>query len=719
MSASAPIAVAWCDFQPRTEALAAALGGQARFIRAGWLRRYKVLLPLRYVRDALETWKQLNRADPSMVLVITPPVFAPLLVWLWCATRRRMFLVDCHTGAFDSPRWRWARPLHRWVLRRARAVAVHTEQAETLLKSWGANALMLPDDVPDVSQAALQPVPTEPRVVVAGSLDPQEPVAAAIEAARLMPDVEVRFTGDASRIPAALRSRAPANATFTGYLAYPTFLGELQAAHAVAAFSTDPQIMNRAAFEAVGLGRPLVLSDLPGLRARFGGAALFCRNEPVAMADALRQALRDRDRLSRQSERLEVQLRAQREAAVARFKFMLQAPPKATEESGRVLIVSQHPYPSHYILRRNVDHLLAQGLQVDLVCTGRDGAASPPQPRLRCYSIRVAHRRLRFWYPFEYLLFFVLALPLVCVLAIGRRYQAVQVDTLPDFLVFIAFLPRWRGARVVLYMQELMPEMATARLRVGTDHLLIRLLSGIERAATAWADQVVTVSDRCSRILAARGVPPTKIAVVPNSLPISHQVPNRVMSSSPASDATTILMTHATLVERYGVQVAIRALAQLHEDWPNLSLQILGAGEYQPNLVRLAADLGVARHLIFRGFLPWPEAMEAVRQATLGIVSIIDDGYGHLLLPGKLFDYVLQRVPVVCSRLLTIQEYFPPDSVAYFPPGDAAGLAAQIDRLLRDPEEARQQASRAIVAVGSLQWERVSPRYVAALGTSS
>ena len=42
--------------------------------------------------------------------------------------------------------------------------------------------------------------------------------------------------------------------------------------------------MNRAAFEAVGLGRPLVLTDFPGLRERFGEAALLSTNEPARMA---------------------------------------------------------------------------------------------------------------------------------------------------------------------------------------------------------------------------------------------------------------------------------------------------------------------------------------------------------------------------------------------------------------------------------------------------
>ena len=101
-----------------------------------------------------------------------------------------------------------------------------------------------------------------------------------------MPEVEVLLTGDTNRVPARVRHTASANAVFTGWLPYSTFLGELLSADAVAVFSTDPHIMNRAAFESVGLGRPLVLSDHAGLRERFGAAALFAPNRPAAMADA-------------------------------------------------------------------------------------------------------------------------------------------------------------------------------------------------------------------------------------------------------------------------------------------------------------------------------------------------------------------------------------------------------------------------------------------------
>jgi hypothetical protein len=226
-------AVAWTRFQPRTSALASALGGRARFFNDGFTGAHVAIRPLTYLVKSFQTWKVLSRDNPTTVLVITPPVFAPLVAWLWCLVHRRALVVDCHTGAFHSKKWAWARPLHRWLLRRVRVVLLHTDELEAMVSAWGARALLLPDDLPSACDASPQARAGGSRVLVAGSFDSNEPVAVVVEAARLLPGVEFRFTGDPSLLSAKLRAQAPDNVVLTGYLAYPVFLGELQAADVV------------------------------------------------------------------------------------------------------------------------------------------------------------------------------------------------------------------------------------------------------------------------------------------------------------------------------------------------------------------------------------------------------------------------------------------------------------------------------------------------------
>jgi glycosyltransferase involved in cell wall biosynthesis len=709
-----PQVLAWCAFQARTRALARALGGIERFVPGGRSR-----LPIRYLRAALATWVVLRRHRPALVVAISPPFLCPLIALAWCRLHRATLVIDCHTDAFQGPRWGWSQPIGRWLARRAHLVTLHTEEQREQVAGWGANALLLPDDVPGPEDAERRPDQdrvhaTRPVVVVAGSLDDKEPVEAAVQAAVLLGDVEIRMTGDVRRVPAALVQSAPHNVVFTGWLDYPRFLGELLAADAVAAFSLDPYMMNRAAFEAVGLGRPLVLSDLPGLRGRFGDAARFCANEPEAMAAALREAVAEREEMAGRSAALREVLTAQRAEALEQVRSVVQ-PRRPRPRPKRMLMVSQHPYPQNPSLRRNVDYVLEQGWELDVVCTtDRPFPTVPPRPGLHLRRLHIPHRRSSaLWYPLEYVLFFLRALPRVTWLSLRHPYRCVQVDNLPDFLVFIAAPGRLRGARVVFFLYELMPEMTMARLRRPAGHPLVRITTWLERRAVSWADTVITVNEPCRRRLLERGADGGKILVVPNTQP------ERTRSSPSLATPHPSLVTHATLIERYGVQVAIQALAHLRRQWPDMTLAVLGEGDHRPRLEQLAVDLGLGSAVEFTGFLPWDDAMARIRASTVGIVPVLPDGYGELLLPMKLLDYVAEGVPAACSRLPTIQEYFPADSVGYFEPGDAVELAGQLDLLLRDPDLRRLRARRAREALAALSWERVSSDYLAALDEAS
>lgn len=585
-----------------------------------------------------------------------------------------------------------------------------------MARPWGP-ALVLPDDVADRNEAGPVSKHDSPSVLVAGSFDSNEPVAEAIAASALMPEFAMRFTGDPAELPSRLKGSAPANVAFTGYLPYGQFLGEMLAADVVAVFSTDPYIMNRAAFEAVGLGKPLVLSDLPGLRSRFGPAAVFCRNEPAAMADALRRAQQEKLVLAQRSQRLATRLRSEREESLARFISILSSTDKGPKSRRkRVLVISSYPFPDQ-VVQRNVSHLLKSGARVDVICSmeshlARRGMRTPRG--LRVFRVPVRHRRSSaLSYVVEYLAFVLIAFTLASVLGIFQRYDAAEVINMPDVCAFCALVPKKRGTRVVLNMLELNPELTAARLCLESSSLLVRLQTWFEGLATSWVDHVSVVNESCRRILIQRGVESDKVSVVPNTPAMTPTIISG-RRQLPAKPVT--LITHGTLLERYGIQTAIEAVSELKDEWKDLTLELVGEGEYGANLAKMAARLGIEERVHFRGFLPWAEALERVRLADVGLVTVTDDGYGHLLLPTRLLDYVCCEIPAICSRLPTIQDYFPADTVTYVVPGNASDLASKIDQLLRNPEAMKKQAKLAQRALERLSWNVVSTDYMRILG---
>src|SRR2546421_6792554 len=280
-----------------------------------------------------------------------------------------------------------------------------------------------------------------------------------------------------------------------------------------------------------------------------------------------------------------------------------------SEAAGRlagrqILLVSQHPSPAHRVLRRNVDFLAAQGAEVDVVCLASPGAEPPPPPGVRLPRVPLAPRRAHaLRYAFEYLAFFAVAFVCALLLSLRRRYDAVQVETPPDFLLFAVLPARLRGARLVLYLLELTPELLATRLEVGKSHVLTLFAAGLERAATAMADQVNTVSEACRRRVEAHGVAPDKLWVVNGS------VPTRDLPAARPALPGPYLGVVATLIKRYGVDVAIRALAALGPAGAEVRLLVLGEGEERPALEALSQELGLGDRVVFAGLLPWEVAM--------------------------------------------------------------------------------------------------------------
>jgi len=134
-------------------------------------------------------------------------------------------------------------------------------------------------------------------------------------------------------------------------------------------------------------------------------------------------------------------------------------------------------------------------------------------------------------------------------------------------------------------------------------------------------------------------------------------------------------------------------------------------------LMELTGRLDMTGRVSFSGGrLPWAYTIVEIRQATIGGVGVIPDGYGHHRWPPKLLEYAHLGVPVVCSRLPAIEAYFRPDALAYATPGDPADMAVQIDRLLRDPQPARRQAHRPAEIAERLAWRHMRLDYLSALG---
>src|SRR3712207_5718329 len=150
----------------------------------------------------------------------------------------------------------------------------------------------------------------------------------------------------------------------------------------------------------------------------------------------------------------------------------------------RVCVLRQGWFPLDPRVRREVDALLDAGHEVDVVCLRHaDDPLRERDGRLRILRLPFPQSKggaLR--YLLQYGLFFVLAAFFATALHLRRRYDVVQVNTLPDPLVFAALVPRLLGARVMLDLHECMPEFFATKFGTTLRHPLVRLVAAAEQA---------------------------------------------------------------------------------------------------------------------------------------------------------------------------------------------------------------------------------------------
>lgn len=82
-----------------------------------------------------------------------------------------------------------------------------------------------------------------------------------------------------------------------------------------------------------------------------------------------------------------------------------------------------------------------------------------------------------------------------------------------------------------------------------------------------------------------------------------------------------------------GVDVTIRALPKIAQVFPEVRYFVIGRGDNQPRLAKLAQDLGVSVSVVFAGFVPESELIEHYRLADAYVMPS-QEGFGIAYLEG-------------------------------------------------------------------------------------
>jgi glycosyltransferase involved in cell wall biosynthesis len=297
-----PIYLAWAAFQRRQVSMAELAQFDCVFLPLAYKGGSHVLRAVHYAMLFGRTLQLLVQRRPSQLWLQLPQM--PLL---WAALAYRMLfdrhvqlIADCHNAVFKPP---WSTlPLGVSLLERCDLILVHNQDmlAQALALGAPAARTRVLEDVPPLRQGVpAGPVPEafavrpHPWVLFAGSYGRDEPVAEVLQAAQALGNGVVAVTG---RLSNAAKNghdirQPPASVVLTGYLPVAQFDALLTHCDVVLAFTKFDGIQLSVCNEALGFGKPMVMSNTPLLCRLFGSAAVAVdSSEPAAIAQGILQA---------------------------------------------------------------------------------------------------------------------------------------------------------------------------------------------------------------------------------------------------------------------------------------------------------------------------------------------------------------------------------------------------------------------------------------------
>lgn len=205
------------------------------------------------------------------------------------------------------------------------------------------------------------------------------------------------------------------------------------------------------------------------------------------------------------------------------------------------------------------------------------------------------------------------------------------------------------------------------------------------RPALRWtlnhAGALTAITDDCRQHALRAGAPADRIRLVFNGTDLRRFSPSDTRDAAlDAAYGPLMIFACRQLFPRKGIRFLIEAVAQLKPTFPELTLVLAGDGFERPELVRLAANLGIGSSVTFLGWVPNVELPKYYRASAVSVIPSLEEGFG---IPAA--EAMGCEVPVVASDAGGLPEVVE-DGVTglVVPRGDSAALAKAIGTLLAD-----------------------------------
>lgn len=370
----------------------------------------------------------------------------------------------------------------------------------------------------------------------------------------------------------------------------------------------------------------------------------------------------------------------------------------------RVCMVTHSLYESDGRVTRYAEALAARGDEVEVIALRKSG--KPKEEVIAGVRVfRIQSRSFTETKKVSFLkqvsMFFLKAFWLVSWRQLRKPYDLLHMHSIPDHIVFTGLLPKLMGAKVILDIHDILPELYASKFGVTQQSIGFKTMLFLERISAAFSDHVIIANHLWKDRLLARSVRSDRHTVLLNYPDTKVFHPMKCDRSS----GKFVMIYPGTLNQHQGLDVAIRAFAVVRQTAPKVEFHIYGEGRTQSALMRLAEELGLQDSVQFHKFVPQKEIARVMANADLAVVPKRADSFGNEAFSTKVFEFMALGVPVVVSNTKIDRYYFNDSVVKFFQDGDERDLARCILLLMNDESLRAQLVKNASEFVKTYDWE--------------
>ncbi|WP_144775928.1 glycosyltransferase family 4 protein [Marinobacter maritimus] len=283
-------------------------------------------------------------------------------------------------------------------------------------------------------------------------------------------------------------------------------------------------------------------------------------------------------------------------------------------------------------------------------------------------------------------------------IALTEKYDLVFATTTPLTAGIPGIFARWlRGKPFVFEVRDLWPELPR-EMGVITNPVVLWVMGVLEWASYRSAHRLVGLSPGIVEGITKRGVPPEKVAMVPNGCDLDIFT-DLAKPWRPEGIAETDLMaifagTHGIA---NGLDAVLDAAGELKKRGrEDIKFLLIGSGKLKPALMARAERNGLD-NVVFHDPVKKSELAGLMRATDVGMQILANvPAFYYGTSPNKFFDYIAAGVPVLNNYPGWLADMIEREACGYaVPPADPAAFADALERAAAEQNQLPVMGKRA------------------------